>query len=203
MTGENNWFETDKGQALAAEGVTLAAPWLWPLCGHNALVLQPCAQGLELPGLQCSPSYQLQRANGRFYGDVIADDDRLPLANECMALVLAVFVLETAADPEALIAECERILVPEGHLAVLLLNPFAPVRFSGAWSGMRLETAPFWSAMLGQAGLDLVRHEQLGSARLPVLRSVNFLLLRKRKSALTPLRKNAAAVALAREETSS
>ena len=203
MTGENNWFETDKGQAAAAQGVALAAPWLWPLCGHNALVLQPCAQGLALPALQCAPRYQLQRANGRFYGDVIAEDHRLPLANECMALVVAAFVMETASDPAALIAECERILVPEGHLAVLLLNPFAPMRFSGAWSGLRLETASFWSAMLRDAGLDLIRHEHLGNARLQVLRSVNLLLLRKRKSALTPLRKNAAAVALAREETTS
>ena len=198
MTGENNWFETDKGQALAARGVASCAPWLWPLCGHNALVLQPCAKGLPLPSLQCAPVYELQRANGRFYGDIIAEDARLPMGNECMALVLAAFVLETAIDPAALIAECERVLVPEGHFAVLTLNPFSPTRLSGVWSGMHLETSSGWSAMLGDAGLELLRHERLGKARPQALCSVNFMLLRKRKAALTPLRKNAAAVALAR-----
>lgn len=198
MTGENNWFETDKGQALAAKGVASCAPWLWPLCGHNALVLQACAQGLPLPELQCAPVYQLQRAHRRFYGDIIAEDTRLPLANECMALVLAAFVMETAGDPEALIAECERVLVPEGHFALLTLNPFAPARLTGIWADMRLATATAWTAKLREAGLDLIRHERLGKARPPALRSVNFLLLRKRKAALTPLRKNAAAVALAR-----
>jgi len=201
MTGENNWFETDKGQALAAQSVSACAPWLWPLCGHNALVLQPCAQGLPLPDLQCAPVYQLQRAQRRFYGDIIAEDARLPLANECMALVLAAFVMETAGNPEALVAECERVLLPEGHFALLTLNPFAPVRLTGVWSDMHLATAATWSAKLSEAGLDLIRHERLGNARPPTLCSVNFLLLRKRKAALTPLRKNAAAVALARERT--
>jgi SAM-dependent methyltransferase len=201
MTGENNWFETDKGQMLAAESVSACAPWLWPLCGHNALVLQPCAQGLALPALQCAPVYQLQRARGRFYGDIITEDEPLPLVNECMALVLAAFVLETATDPGLLIAECARMLVPEGHFVILALNPFAATRLSGGWSGMRLQTATAWSAMLAEAGLELIRHERLGKARPRALCSVNFLLLRKRKAALTPLRKNAAAVALAREQT--
>lgn len=201
MTGENNWFETDKGQALAASGVALCAPWLRPICGHNALVLQPCAQGLSLPPLQCAPVYELQRANGRFYGDVIAEDARLPMGNECMALVLAAFVLETAPDPGALIAECARVLVPEGHFAMLALNPFSLARISGIWSGMRLETAATWSAMSGEAGLELIRHQRLGNARPRALCSVNFMLLRKRRAALTPLRKNAAAVALARQQT--
>ena len=201
MTGENNWFETDKGQMLAAESVSACASWLWPFCGHNALVLQPCAQGLALPALQCEPVYQVQRARGRFYGDIIAEDNPLPLVNECMALVLAAFVLETATDPGSLIAECARMLVPEGHFALLTLNPFAPVRLTGVWSDMHLATAATWSAKLSEAGLDLIRHERLGNARPRALCSVNFLLLRKRKAALPPLRKNASAVALARERT--
>jgi hypothetical protein len=55
--------------------------------------------------------------------------------------------------------------------------------------------------MSGEAGLELIRHESLGKARPRALCSVNFMLLRKRKAALTPLRKNATAVALAREQT--
>jgi SAM-dependent methyltransferase len=109
--------------------------------------------------------------------------------------------METAGDPEALIAECERVLVPEGHFALLTLNPFTPMRLTGIWSDMHIATAAAWSAKLRQSGLDLIRHERLGNTRPPALRSVNFQLLRKRKAALTPLRKNAAAVALARERT--
>lgn len=201
MIGENNWFNTDKGRWLMAKSLASCAPWVSPLCGHNALVLQSCMPEVSLPVLQCMPVYQLHRANRRLCGDVLAEDARLPLVNECMALVLAAFMLESTADPAALIAECERVLVPEGHLALLLLNPLAPMRLSGVWHGLRLLPASAWQAMLREAGLDLVRHHRLGRSRPEALRSVNFLLLRKRKAALIPRRKNAMAAALAREQT--
>jgi hypothetical protein len=56
----------------------------------------------------------------------------------------------------------------------------------------------FWQKMLQQQGLEPVRLESIGAATRPkAMRSVNFLLARKRKAALTPLRKNQSAVALA------
>ena len=198
MTGNENWFNSKAGQQLAATAMQRVAPVLWPLCGHNALVLQPCAQGLPVPALQCQPVIQLQRANERFYGDVIAVDTPLPFPNECMALVYAAFVLETSPNPNALLAECSRLLLPEAHVALLSLNPYFPFRYPGCWRHLSLQSGAFWSRSLLKHGLEPLSVKALGAELVPpALRSVNFILARKRKSALTPLRKNANAVALA------
>ncbi len=201
MRGENDWFETAAGQALALDAMARVEPWLRPLVGHKALALLPCTQGLRLPALQCTPVLQLQRARGRLFGDLVADDARLPLVNDCLALVFAAFVLETSRDADALLAEFERLLVGEGHLALLALNPLAP-RWPGRWPGLALATTEARRAQLQRAGFDVLRQESIGAHyRPPALRPVNFLLARKRRAALTPIRKTAAAVALAREST--
>lgn len=201
MRGENDWFETAAGQAMALDAMACAEAWVRPIVGHKALALLPCTQGLRLPELQCAPVLQLQRARGRLFGEFVADDARIPLVNDCLALVFAAFVLETSADGDALLAECERLLVGEGHLALLALNPLAPRR-PGRWHGLALATADALRARLSRAGFDVLRHESAGARyRPPALRPVNFLLARKRKVALTPIRKAAAAVALAREST--
>jgi len=214
MTREIDWFATQAAHNLVAQSMRQAGPLVWPLCGHNALLLQPGAQS-PAPPLQCAPITRLWRTGGRFAGDVIADDRDLPLSSDCIALVYAAFVLETSADPMCLLQEFERLLVSEGHLALLTLNPFSLQRLSGAWRRLALKSRLQWSQCLQESGFEVIRHEAIGplwasadkapaTAGFPRphgLRSVNFTLARKRKSALTPLRKTAGAVALAREST--
>jgi SAM-dependent methyltransferase len=195
--GENNWFDSPAGLALQGQAMATVMPWLWPICGHNALLLKASRQS-PVPDLQCTAHISLVREHQRFSGDAMADDRRLPLSAECISLVLAGFVLESAIQPEALISECERVLLPEGYLALLTLNPFSPSRLRGNWRHLELHGAAFWQRMLHQQGLEPVRLESIGAATRPkAMRSVNFLLARKRKAALTPIRKNQSAVALA------
>lgn len=215
MTREINWFATPAGQSLVAQAMRQAEPFLWPLCGHNALLLQPTAEPAEPPRLQCVPITRLYRRGNLFAGDFIAGDRLMPLSSDCISLVYAAFVLESAESPERLIAEFERLLVSEGHVALLTLNPYGIHRLSGDWRGFALRSRRQWSACLQQAGLEVVRHESVGPLwagpqmktsetffpRPQALRSVNFLLAKKRKAALTPIRKTANAVALAREST--
>ena len=215
MTREINWFATPAGQSLLAGAMLQAEPIIWPLCGHNALLLQPAAVDRPPPPMQCVPLTRLWRSGKRFSGDVLADGQNLPIASDCMALVYAAFILESAESPMGLLHEMERLLVSEGHLALLTLNPYSLNRLSGSWRHMALKSRVQWSRCLLDAGLEVVRHEMLGplwartgnapngsgSSRPSSLRSVNFLLARKRKAALTPIRKNTKAVALAREIT--
>ena len=203
MTREINWFATQAGQSLLAQAMQQAAPLVWPLCGHNALLLQPGAHSPAPPPLQCAPITHLWRS-----GD-------LPLAIHCIALVYAAFVLDTSENPMCLLQEFERLLVSEGHLALLTLNPNSLQRLSGAWRHLALKSRLQWSQCLQESGFEVIRHETLGPlwasadkasvmagfSRPQGLRSVNFTLARKRKSALTPIRKTAKAVALAREST--
>lgn len=215
MTRVINWFATPAGQSLVAQAMRQAEPFLWPLCGHNALLLQPSEEPAEPPRLQCVPITRLYRRGSLLAGDFITGDRYMPLSSDCISLVYAAFVLETAESPERLVAEFERLLVSEGHVALLALNPYGVHRLSGDWRGFALRSRKRWSECLQQAGLDVVRHEVLGPMwagpqiktsatffpRPPGLRSVNFLLAKKRKAALTPIRKTANAVALAREST--
>jgi SAM-dependent methyltransferase len=215
MTREINWFATQAGQALVAQAMQQAEPILWPLCGHNALLLQPVLPLLHAPALQCAPITRLWRSGNRFAGDVITDDRGLALSSDCIALVYAAFVLETSEHPLCLLQEFERLLVSEGHLALLTLNPHSLHRLTGAWRRLALKSRLQWSQCLQESGFEVIRHEALGPlwasadtasatsgfSRPHGLRSVNFTLARKRKSALTPIRKTAKAVALAREST--
>lgn len=213
MNNENNWFATDAGHALVEQAIIMAEPWLWPLCGHNALILQPVLSEHMRPQLQCVPSTYLQHREHQFIGDFKTDEHIIPLVNECMALVYAQFILDTTKSKIELLQEFERILVSEGHLALFTLNAYAVYQLSGKWRNIHINNVQVWSNLLHQAGFEICRTESIGPfwpsktnkssdkifKPFNVFRSVNFILARKRKSALTPLRNSAGKVALARE----
>lgn len=214
MTGENNWFATETGRAFIELSAQQAMPWVWPLCGHNALIMQPELAVPVQNQLQCAPISYLQYRQQRFVGDFQSDESQIALVNECMALVYVQFVLELTTDRLQSIAEIERILVPEGYVAILSLNPFSLYGVMRKWRELRIENKEYWSSLLSDAGLEICRSETIGPywprkansssdkiIKQPGLfRTANFILARKRKSALTPLRKPANAVALAREK---
>jgi SAM-dependent methyltransferase len=214
MTGENNWFATEAGRAFIELSTLQAMPWVWPLCGHNALILQPEMSVRVEPQLQCAPKTYLQYRQQRFIGDFQSGVNQIPLVNECMALIYAQYVLELTTDRLHLTAEFERILVPEGYLAFLCMNPYSLYGVMGKWRNLKIENKGYWSSLLNNAGFEICRSETIGpywprkavSSSDKIIkcpgsfRSANFILARKRKSALTPLRKKANAVALAREK---
>jgi SAM-dependent methyltransferase len=58
----------------------------------------------------------------------------LPLANESVNAIVLQHV--TAGDADQLLDECERVLMPGGHLWLSSLNPFSPYRtLAPAWAG--------------------------------------------------------------------
>jgi hypothetical protein len=213
MNSENNWFATDAGYALVEQAMLQAKPWLWPLCGHNALILQPCLPASLSPQLQCLPMTYLQHCNHQFMGDFKTDEYHLPLVNECMALVYAQFVLDLTENRTELLNEFQRVLLAVGHLAMFNLNPYGLYHLSGKWRGIEIKDKHYWSNLLFQAGFEICRFETIGAywpsrsmassdkivKPLSVFRPVNFILARKRKSTLTPIRNSASKVAIARE----
>ncbi len=213
MNSENNWFATEAGHALIEQTMKQANKWLWPLCGHNALILQPSLPIHLQPQLQCLPATYLQFCNKQFIGDFKTDDDCVPLVSECMALVYAQYVLEAIENPVELLNEFERVLVSEGHLALFSLNPYGIYHLSGQWRDIRLRSRHYWTNLLFQAGFEICHSESIGTfwpsksnassdkivKSFSGLLPVNFILARKRKSVLTPLRNNASKIALARE----
>ncbi len=55
-----------------------------------------------------------------------ADYDALPLANSSVDVVVAPYVLADCLQPQAVLAEIQRVLLPEGNLLVLGFNPWHP-----------------------------------------------------------------------------
>ena len=198
MLRTGDWFESEAGSRLVRSAMADAAPRLSQLVGHNALVLQPAR--LPMPHLPCHSLLRLDRRQARLHGDFDAEDAALPLANDCLALVYAAFVLESSPAPAALLGEFERVLLADGHLALLALNPFSPGRFSADWRGLALHTAGHWQRQLRQAGFELLLRESFGGKYRPAAcRPVHFLLARKRRIPLTPVRPHSRAVALSRK----
>ncbi len=100
---------------MVAQAMQQAEPLLWPLCGHNALLLQPVMPLLPRAGTAVrADNPAMAQSGNRFAGDVITDDRDLPLSSDCIALVYAAFVLETSEHPLCLLQEFERLLVSEG-----------------------------------------------------------------------------------------
>lgn len=143
--------------------------------------------------------------------------DALPLATGSVDVLVLPHVLEFAPDPRRVLREAERVLIGEGHIAIL---GFSPWSLYGAVALLRRwqERAP-WSAHLIAAarvkdwlqllGFDIVHClrasfrpptrrvgvnrrleflEQLGGYCWPVLGNVYLVVGKKRVEGITPLK---------------
>lgn len=148
QAGVSTWFDTRAGQAVLASEYTgilngvrsrPAQPWLW--------VGPPTPDQPELParGIQLVPV-----GGGAFSGDLSC---RLPwpLAAESMQSIVLQHVPTEGA--EALLAECERILMPGGRLWLYALNPFSPYRLRWRRHGLRPLQPLRWRTLVQGAGL--------------------------------------------------
>lgn len=102
-------------------------------------------------------------AAGDAHGSCIrANAEYLPVQRDSVDVVLLPHTLEFAADPHGVLREVERVLVPEGHVIVLGINPWSMwglrrlltphrARFAPPWCGefrgqLRIKD---WLALLG------------------------------------------------------
>jgi SAM-dependent methyltransferase len=82
------------------------------------------------------------------------DFDALPFPNQSLDLVVLPHTLEWARDPHLTLAEVERVLMPEGRLAILGFNP------AGLW-GLRQRLGRVRRGLGGTAPLYLPRTSEL------------------------------------------
>lgn len=57
--------------------------------------------------------------------EIICAPEALPLESDSVDLMVLLFSLELVNDPHALLREVERVLIPEGQLVVVGLNPYS------------------------------------------------------------------------------
>lgn len=204
------WFRLGPGRFLIADALRQSIPELTRVFGHTGLYLRPLADvAPELSGNMLASIVSLHRQAGQFGGQLRCADEQLPIADRSLSLVLALFVLETSPDPQALLQEIARALKPEGIALLITLNTWSPSRMRWALQGVSSHAAAHVEHMAREAGLEILRRHFLGpiwagnpnqspavtrSARLTAgLRAASLLVLRHREAALTPLRKTARA----------
>ncbi|MCP4043304.1 MAG: class I SAM-dependent methyltransferase [Gammaproteobacteria bacterium] len=141
----------------------------------------------------------------------------LPVATDCIDVVLLPHVLEFEEDPHACLREVERVLIPEGHVVVTGFNPwslFGVWRLTSGkkrrvpWSGqfMSLTRLKDWLALLGfdvvSSGffffrppignggiMDRLRPlDAIGKKFWPYFGGAYFVVAKKRVITLTPIK---------------
>lgn len=146
-----DWFGSAAGRALLdSESEALSAglaegraglPWLWigPAAARDSA--GPPGRGLRL-----------SVGGAGLEGDVRCGRE-LPLASEAIGAIVLQHVL-TRVQADALLAECARVLVPGGRLAIFALNPLAPYRWRWRGAGLQAAEPLVWRRRLRQAGLS-------------------------------------------------
>lgn len=174
----------------------------------EALAASRIRHRILLSALQSSPGF----AGPTVFGDPTA----LPLASDSLDAILLPHVLESSDQPRAILAEVERVLIPEGRLILLGFNPLSlwglgrlwwPVCRRPPWNGRwRLvvqverwlnelgfeiearERALFGPPFVSPAGRWCLTSESLGRRFWPLFGGLYAIRAVKRVATLTPIK---------------
>lgn len=144
------WFDSEPAASLRVLERQLLLPQLSALPVQPWLWIAPSAGWLD--------DAQLGGRGLRLFrqGQGYAGDTRcalpLPLANESVNAVVLQHV--TTGDADQLLDECERVLMPGGHLWLSSLNPFSPYRTHWRQHGLVVRTPQRIRLLLGRHGLE-------------------------------------------------
>jgi SAM-dependent methyltransferase len=194
----DSWFASDAGRALLGSETELVAEAARSRLGPAVLWFGP---SMATPPRDAEGGLPLclHGAADGFHGDLRCGLP-LPLASETCAVVIVQHLGDAGGDPAALLAECERVLVPGGWLWLLALNPLSPYRWRWRGQGLEAREPVTWRRRLRAAGLvpDSVTQgvgptwERIPHARQQDgvgLRAAFLLRAEKRRLPLTPLRR--------------
>lgn len=145
------WFAGRAGQAILASEAECLRVALQQRTGQAGLWLHPGAAG-QVCVLQDAALLRLQPEGAGFGGDLRCTLP-LPLASESCGLVMIQHLADAATDPEALLEECSRVLLPGGWLWLLALNPLSPYRWRWRGQGLRVSEPVTWRRRLRAVGL--------------------------------------------------
>jgi len=214
------WYRTILGENLAAREAELLAETLPNLFGYHLLQLGRLREEDWLASSRVSHCAVMdfhppcaQEEDNRFFGL----PDALPIVSDSMDVLVLPHTLEFSQRPHAILREAERVLIPEGHLVLLVFNPRSlwviwrwlfGWRGKIPWCGKFLSTTRVrdWMELLG---FDVIRvqgyyyrpplqhravlHrlgflERLGRRFWPLPGAGNLIIARKRVVTMTPIR---------------
>lgn len=216
------WYTTPLGQALNTCEHRLLDESLYNLFGYHLLQVG-APQGTDLTAASrishrmvlVDNVAALPTLNGS--EGCVGLPEALPVATDSIDLLLLPHVLAFADEPHQVLREAERVLIPEGHVAVLGFNPWSLWGLGRLALGWRRRTpwcgrflSPWrvkdWLSLLGFDTV-LLRHvyyrppvhhpsllqrllflERWGQRWWPILGGGYLLVAKKRVATLTPIR---------------
>ncbi|AWH16687.1 hypothetical protein C1922_04830 [Stenotrophomonas sp. ZAC14D2_NAIMI4_7] len=152
------WFDSEPAQPLRVLERQLLLPQLAALPVQPWLWIAPSPAWLQ-DAQSAGRGLRLYRTGQGYAGDTRCALP-LPLANESVNAIVLQHV--TAADADALLDECERVLMPGGHLWLTSLNPFSPYRARWRQHGLVVRTPQRLRQLLDRHGLDCGQTRYLG-----------------------------------------
>jgi SAM-dependent methyltransferase len=99
-------------------------------CGEGRVARDLAARGHRVTGVDTSPTLLRHAREADPSGAyVLADSAALPFPDGCFEAAVAYNSLQVVADMPGTVAEASRVLVPGGHLCVVVSHPFADVGY--------------------------------------------------------------------------
>jgi len=122
-----DWFATDTGTSILAEEREAFARLAEQLFGFQLLQLGLLER--EKPML-VDTGIKTQTLVGNFFSQswenyLVAENDNLPVLTDSIDAVLLPHTLDFCLDPQKVLLEAERVLIPEGRLIISGFNPFS------------------------------------------------------------------------------
>ncbi len=213
------WYQTRLGITLAEQEQALLSATLTNLFGYQLLQVGRLTGDDWLSNSrvsQCNvmdfPAKDQLMKTASFQGL----PEFLPIQTACMDVIVLPHVLEFSQQPHAVLREVERVLIPEGHVAMLLFNPFSlwtPWRLSLGWRrkvpwcGRFMSTTRMkdWLALLGFEIVSIQNYfyrpplqqtaimqrlsllDRAGGRLWPIFGAAKLVVAKKRLVTLTPI----------------
>ncbi len=117
------WFQTPAGQLLRESEQAWLDARLQDCFGYQAFQMGPRGiDALRLNRMSSRARLSPYAVDGA-EDELVCDPSTLPIASDSTDLLVLTHALEMVADPHGLLREAERILIPEGQLVIVGLNP--------------------------------------------------------------------------------
>ncbi len=213
------WYQTRLGQRLGEQEQSLVEETLQNLFGYHLMQVGRLNEEDWLSSSRVSHCEVMNFLPEQVTGGCLGFQglpEQLPIQTDSMDVIVLPHILEFSQKPHDVLREVERVLIPEGHVLLLVFNPFSIWTFwrwalgwrqRVPWCGRSLSTTRIkdWLALLGfdvvsihgyfyrpplqqKSVMQRLRFmESAGGRFWPVLGAGNLILAKKRMVTLTPV----------------
>ena len=96
-------------------------PVLSGIFGYHALLYSNTAKTLISENISVRKATVISNSNDDT--DLVCQYEELPIASDCIDLVVVPEISQKGQNPHQTLREVERVLIPEGHIVLLIANP--------------------------------------------------------------------------------